>query len=114
MSRSRDFALRFGNGVVSMPLWVRLAVTAPFVLLGIGLVQSFVHFALAGDPQAAFSLLLLGLLARFAWLLLPPCWQSTAEWEHADQRSSRVERQLKDGLDDTVRNHPNFGPPDPK
>ena len=96
-----------------MPLWLRLAITAPFAFLAIGLLQAFVSAARDGQPQAAFALILLGLLARVSWLLLPSVWQSSAEWEHDQQRASLVERQLKDALDDRVRHHPGLGPSDP-
>jgi hypothetical protein len=105
-------SLRFGTGVVSLPLWLRLAITAPFAFLGVGLLESFVHFAWDRQPEAAFSLLLLGLLARVAWLLLPSVWESTAEWDRKQQAASLLERQLKENLDDTVRRHPGlFEPP---
>jgi hypothetical protein len=110
--KRRHRPLRFGNGVVSLPLWLRLTITAPFALLGIGFLQAFVFAALHGDPSAAFVLLLLGLLGRAAWVLLPSVWESTAEWQNEEHYSRLLERQLDDALDDRVHRHPGLAPPD--
>jgi hypothetical protein len=103
--------LRFGNGVVSLPLWLRLAITAPFALLGIAFLQAFMYAAHDGQPSAALALVLLGLLARVAWLLLPSVWQSSAEWQRKDQAATLLQRQLDDALNDRVRHHPGLAPP---
>jgi hypothetical protein len=101
---------RLGSGVVSLPLWLRLVITAPFVFLLAGLLQSFVHFALDREPSAAFSLILLGLVGRAAWVLLPSVWHSSAEWQRDEQVARLLERQLKASLDETVHIHPGLAP----
>jgi hypothetical protein len=107
LSSTRRRPPRFGSGVVSLPLWLRLAVTAPFALLGVGLLVSLVRSAQADDPRpAALSLLLFGLVGRLAWVLLPSVWHSTAEWQKQENAAHLLERRLKDALDDRVRSHP--------
>ncbi len=94
--RMERFREKYGGGVTSVPLGVRLAVTAPFALLGLLLVRSLVLAARADDPRpAALVLFCLGLLAYGAKVLLPPMWEASSEWRSDTYRAQQLERRLR-------------------
>lgn len=82
-----------------MPLWLRLVLTVPVVLLGALLARALVVAASSEDPRpAALALFLLGLLAGWAGLVIPHFWRSSAEWRQKAAAAAALNRRLGDGL----------------
>jgi hypothetical protein len=87
---------RFGVGVTSLPLTIRLAITAPFVLLALILGHSLLAWIREDDPRpAALILLLLGATGGVAGLVVPHVRHSSAEWRSGRSRSARLTRELE-------------------
>ena len=95
VARRSSKGWRFGSGVTSMPLWLRLAVTIPPVALGALLTRALYVTATAEDSRpAALVLFLLGLLAIWGFVLLPHFWRSSAEWRQNVARLAALNRRI--------------------
>jgi len=96
---------RFGIGVTSLPLRLRIALTVPVVVVNVVLLQSLYFDATADDPRpAALVFFLLGAVNAVAIPVLRELWRRSAEWarEQAHQAAAELDvaerARTKEGL----------------
>ena len=90
-------ARRFGIGVTSLPLRLRIALTAPVVFVNVVLLQSLYFDASADDPRpAALVLFLLGAVNGVAIPVLRELWRRNAEWAREQARQAADELDVAD------------------
>ena len=92
-------ARRFGNSVVSLPLWVRLVVTAPAAFVFVQLMRAFWTSVHEEDPRpAALALFLLGVVSVLATPFLISIWRSNPIWLRHRSEAAALERRLAEAI----------------
>ena len=87
---------RFAADAVSMPLWLRVAITVPVVYVGYVLVKSFVLAVKDGAIGAAMLLFILGIFLFYAVPLLRVLWKPSAGWRYDKNRSEAEIRRFRE------------------
>ena len=88
---------RFGIGVASLPLGLRVALTVPVVVVDVVLLQSLYFDATAYDPRpAALVLFLIGVVNAVAIPVSRELWRRNAEWAREQAREAAAEVDVAD------------------
>lgn len=102
---------RFGAGVLTWSWQVRVAVTAPFVLLSALLFVQAVLWSQAEDPRAAtwFAFLLVP-VGGVTWVVVQEVWRSTPEWRRQRHRDRLMTEDLARAQQEPAVNPSIHGP----
>jgi hypothetical protein len=85
---------RFSGDAISWPLWLRVGVTLPLVLVGYVLLRMLYLAASANAPAAALALLLVGIFLVYSLPFLRSVWRSNKAWRYAATRREAESRHL--------------------
>jgi hypothetical protein len=87
---------RYGASSTTLPLWARLVLTAPFVIVLVSCLSAFV--ASVTTVYAAFSAVFVIIPAYVAWVLVPHLWVRSDRSVVEERRERALARRLRQEL----------------